>query len=108
MMPRWDERASCWALSTFRTDGMTAAETRSFGEAWIHATHGADRTLRLHCELPVRSVETIRGRALRAVFDDTPPRHVNVIDWPDEPDAQLTIAQELCALIEKTGRIERY
>lgn len=108
MMPRWDTGVDGWALSTSRVDGMAADEKRDFGAVWVRENLGEARSLKAHCEIPVRSVESAGGRALRAVFDDTPPRHVNVTGWPEQEDAQLEIAQELCALVETTGHVARY
>lgn len=104
MLPRPDPTAG-WALSTLRVDGLPADEKRLFGEQWVLSNMGPDRTLRAHCELPTAAFETV---GLRPDFDDHPPRHVNVLGWPDETDARLAIAHELCALIEIAGHVERY
>lgn len=108
MSPSWDRRVGALALSTSRLDGLTPEQTRAFGVAWVARVHGEGRSLRAHCDLPVGAVESATSGALRADFDNDPPRHVNVVGWPSATEDQLEIAQELCALVETVGRIGRY
>ena len=113
MMPRRERETGRWALSTARVDGLAVEEKRVFGEAWVRRHLGQNRSLKAHCEVPVEAIESAGGRLLHTDYDrmdtyNTPPRHVNVLGWPDEEDAQLAIAQELCALIETRGHVERY
>ncbi len=37
-------------------------------------------------------------RVLRIELDETPPRHGNVVGWPQEKDDQLALAQNLAEL----------
>ena len=108
MLPRREPTSGRWALSTSRVDGMSADEKRAFGEDWVRTHLGAGRSLKAHCEVPVGAVESAASGELHADFDDRPPRHVNVLGWPEEEDGRLAIAQELCARIETEGHVERY
>jgi len=105
LLPRWDDGASAWALSTSRVDGLNSLEMRAWGEAWVHKNLGPSRTLKARCCLPVRA---FLAQGLQTDFDDEPPRHVNVLGWPDAPEDRIAIALELCREVEESGHIERY
>jgi hypothetical protein len=80
-------------LSTFLTTGMTAAGIWELGKETL-ALHPQPR-LYGRAQLDVGVIKSQRLRALR---DDDPPRHVNVVGWPtyaDGKDLIKTIAQEL-------------
>lgn len=105
MQPRREAETGAWALSTSRVDGLNDDEKRAFGAAWVQTHLGPQRSLKAHCELPVRAFE---GQGLTVDFDNKPLRHVNVVGWSDDVDARLAVAQELCALVEETGVVIRY
>ena len=108
MSPRPEPGTGRWALSTSRVDGLSEGQRKAFGQAWVWKNVSSDRDVKAYCALPVRSFERVRDGALRAHFDNVPPRHVNILDWPADEPAQLAIAQELCMLIETEGQRVRY
>ena len=105
MMPREEADTGRLALSTYRVDGLNDNQKEGFGREWVHKHLGEHRSLKAHCELPVRHFESLR---LRTEFDNSPPRHVNILGWPVTEEDQLEIATDLCVLIEDHGRVERY
>jgi hypothetical protein len=50
--------------------------------------------VRARADIVVRDVE---AASLRVVLDDMPPRHANVIGWPEEKSARKVRAAELAA-----------
>lgn len=80
-------------LSTFLTTGMTPSRTWQLGKD-VLAFHPQPQ-LHGRADIDVRSVQS---QKLKAIRDDNPDRHVNVVGWPsysDEKDRVKSIAQEL-------------
>ena len=79
-------------LSIFRIDDLTDREV------WEHVTKHARRPGRdLHGRADFR-LSDADVPALRLVLDETPPRHGNLVGWPEDKDGQLALAQELAAI----------
>jgi hypothetical protein len=75
--------------SVFRTIGLTSAEIWQIGLE-IGSVRG--RTLRARADVFARAV---LDTGLVVDPDDTPPRHANIIGWPEEKHEQLMLATEL-------------
>lgn len=76
-------------LSVFRIDDLTGRET------WEHVVKHARRPGRnIHGRADFR-LRDVNSRVLGLVLDETPPRHGNVVGWPQDKDGQLALAQEL-------------
>ena len=70
-------------LSVFGIDGLFEAGIWSIGMTWVAQPRGA--TLYARADVASSAVE---DSGLRVDVDNTPPRHANVIGWPDEKSAQ--------------------
>lgn len=94
------------ALSTFRLDQLSPSGVKALGESWVRDHLPAGRRLKSCVALPTRVFERV---GLRPDADDRPPRHVNVVDWPDDESDRLDIVNELCAAAEQApSQIARY
>lgn len=103
--PRPDARTGKLALSTYRTDGLEAEGKRRLGEWWAQEFHGPNRRLKSCVELPVG---VFKEKNLSIDPDDDPPKHVNVLDWPEDLAEQLDVTNELCAAAEEHDSITKY
>lgn len=79
-------------LSVFRIDGLGEPATWKLGDDHITAETG--RTVHGRGDIVQGEVER-QGLALD--HDNRPPRHANIIGWPDEKHRQKLIALELAA-----------
>ena len=96
-MPMWDSRIQAYALSTFVIDGLSDAEIWDMGYQLFK-----NKLPKARGDMHVTSYEAVGFRADR---DDTPPRHVSIIGWPDDRPGQLSKAQELSEKFRETGRL---
>jgi len=79
-------------LSVFRIGDLTDREV------WGHVRKHARRPgSNLHGRADFQLAELDAG-VLKLVLDDTPPRHGNVVGWPEDKDGQLALAQDLAAV----------
>lgn len=75
-------------LSVFRIDDLTDRAT------WEHVAKHARRPGRnIHGRADFR-LGDVDSSVLGLVLDETPPRHGNVVGWPQDKDGQLALAQE--------------
>jgi hypothetical protein len=86
MMPGNDGKTS-----VFRIGGLTDSAVLRIGRQRVEGT----RTLH---GWGVFEASAVLDVGLRLDPDDVPPRHANIVGWPDEKDANWAIAQELSAL----------
>lgn len=104
-MPAREKDSGLLALSTYHVDGLDDEGIKALGEWWVGEFHAPHRNLRSSVELPVGEFQKLD---LRPDFDNTPPRHVNVVDWPEDEEDQLDIVNELCAVAEENGVMKKY
>jgi hypothetical protein len=104
-MPRWFGPKNRLEHSTYRADGLAGEELKAVGDTHITPHLGQGRQLKGVTILSGQ--EYIRHR-LSLDPDNDPPRHVSVIDWPEEEDAQVEIAMALSGAVDRTGRCELY
>ena len=76
--------------SVFQIQGLSEEESWQIGEKYVSGPLG--KTLRARADIIVLIVEE---RGLHVDFDNTPPRHANIVGWPEEKSAQKLIALEL-------------
>lgn len=84
-------------LSTFHINRLSESDILQIGRSVLAETVRQDATLYGHAEL---RVEFVRAQKLKAIRDDDPQRHTNVVGWPDDPMDKSTvknIAQELAS-----------
>lgn len=78
-------------LSTFNVDELDAESIWMLGSTIARESRGE----------PIAKGElwtqVVIDQQLRALRDDQPPRHVNVVNWPDSKARQKIIAQHLAA-----------
>jgi len=97
LLPR--QRAQRWELSTFSIEGLAPGESWPFLTQAIGAMKPlAGKTL-FRCD---RDRNVIDAPPLKIDDNWEPPRHVDMIGWPEAEDAHLSIAQSLSDI----GRIE--
>ncbi len=77
-------------LSVFRTEGMDAEAVWELGERCVAGPQG--RTLWGRADVLAGDVGEV---GLTVDADDDPPRHANIVGWPEEKDAQKMLALEL-------------
>lgn len=76
-------------LSVFRINRLACRAI------WEHVAKHARRPGRnIHGRADFR-LSDVDSSVLKLVLDETPPRHGNVVGWPEEKDGQLALAQEL-------------
>lgn len=79
-------------LSVFRVDGLSEEEI------WTHARRYALPPGRnIHGRADVADKAIAASGRLQVDYDDSPPRHANVVGWPKERDEQLALAQDLAS-----------
>lgn len=77
--------------SVFRIGGLTNAAVMRIGQREV----GELRTFHGWGVFMARAVFRV---GLRLDPDDSPPRHANIIGWPEDKDAVIEKAQDLSAL----------
>lgn len=78
-------------LSVFQTRGLSTAQVWRIGGEVAMAR---GRTLRARANL---SVSAVLEAKLRVAPDNMPPRHANIVGWPETEEARLSLAQQLAA-----------
>ncbi len=76
--------------SVYRTSQLGDAEIWGLSERYVEPKIG--RKTKARGELKVVDV---RVAELQVLSTAEPPRHANIVNWPDTEDAQLSIAQVL-------------
>lgn len=79
-----------WELSVFKINDLTDREI------WdLAREHVLPRGRSLHGRGDLTDTAVRATKVLHIEFDNSPPRHGNILSWPDEIDDQLALAQEL-------------
>lgn len=76
--------------SVFRIGGLTDLSVLAIGRRQV----GEKRGLHGWGVFEVRAVLNV---GLRLEPDDVPPRHANIVGWPEDKDAIIEMAQDLSA-----------
>lgn len=84
-----------FSLSVFRIDGL--AEDEVWDLARTHVLPNLPAGRRIHGRGDLTADEVVAANPLAVDFDDTPPRHANVIGWPQDREGQKVLAQALAA-----------
>ena len=92
LMPRWNKRRRRFETSTHRTQGLHPDQIWAVGYRYVEPALQNSRIRgRGHCQAAV-----VTAQALGFHVNGRPyPRHIDVIGWPDEEDAQLMRATEI-------------
>ena len=85
--PKLFEPNRALELSVFRVDGLGLTEIQEIGTDVVTAIPSARR---LHGWGEI-SESAVLDAGLRVDYDDDPPRHANVLDWPDEASERKLI-----------------
>jgi hypothetical protein len=80
------------ATSVFRTLGLD--EISPWALARLYVEQGRERAALARADLTVSAVDRF-GLSLVAV--EPPPRHANIVGWPEEKSARMSVAQQLAA-----------
>jgi hypothetical protein len=81
-------------LSVFRTDKLSEIQIWKIGEKRVARKTKPPRNL--HGRADIKALKVVET-GLRIIPDNVPPRHANIIDWPDEKSEIIEIALELAA-----------
>lgn len=81
------------SLSVFRIDGLTDEQVWELARVHILSRLRAGR--RVHGRADIEADGVLAAKPLEVEFDDTPPRHANVVGWPREREQQMVLAQAL-------------
>jgi hypothetical protein len=81
-------------LSVYRIDGLRLDEIWDIGQNRVISTMPQPRKLYGVADIKVLTVEKEK---LKIDPDNVPLRHANIVGWPEDQAAQLSIAQELAA-----------
>ena len=79
-------------VSVLRAIGLTDAEVWDWAVTYVEPERG--KACRARADLTVVSV---RRLILDLVRDEPPPRHANIVGWPDDKSAQKLLSIELAA-----------
>ena len=91
--PKLFEPNRALELSVFHVDGLVRDQIRDLGDEVVKK-HPSARKLRGWGEFPESAV---RKAGLRVERDDDPPRHANIVDWPQEPSERKQRQQILAS-----------
>ena len=91
--PKLFEPNRALELSVFRVDDLDRTEIQEIGIDVVTAIPNAQR---LHGWGEISETAVIDA-GLRVDYDDDPPRHANVLDWPDEASERKLIQQILAS-----------
>ena len=83
------------SLSVFRIDGLAEDEVWDLARAHVLPSLSAGR--RIHGRGDLTADDVVAVSPLAVDFDDTPRRHANVVDWPQNRAEQKVLAQALAA-----------
>lgn len=78
-------------LSVFRTEGLAAKKVWALARRCV--TQMSGREVLGAAELDVVSVRALPPLSVNP--DNNPPRHAEIIDWPPDKDARLSLSQKL-------------
>ncbi len=81
-------------LSVFRIDGLTLEEVWEIGKRGVIDLMVQPKELHGLADIKVSQVKEVN---LEVDPDDNPPRHANLIGWPEEKHRQKLVAAELAA-----------
>jgi len=81
-------------LSVFRIDGLQLEEIWEIGQKKVM---DAMHQLKVLYGIADVKVSKVQENNLKVDPDNRPPRHANIIGWPEEKEKQKIIAQELAA-----------
>ena len=81
-------------LSVFRIDGLQLEEIWEIGQREVIDAMSQSRELKGIADVKALIVQE---NDLEIEPDNIPPRHANIIGWPEEKEKQKIIAQELAA-----------
>ena len=84
-------------LSVFRVNGLTEKEIWELGERDVVQKQSTSKTLYGRADVKASSVWNVN---LRIDPNDIPPRHADLIGWPEEKSARKLIALELAEQAE--------
>lgn len=90
--PKAFQPARDGATSTFKVTGLSHGEIEEVGKVYVAEPQG--KTVYGWSEITAQDVIEV-GLILDP--DNNPPGHVNITNWPDEPDARISIQQVLAA-----------
>ena len=79
-------------LSVFRTQGLTEEEIWAIGQKEVIEKAPTPKTLYGRAEIIASDVKKV---GLGLAPDDTPPRHTNIIGWPQVKSEQKLMALQL-------------
>ena len=94
-LPKLEEGG--YELSVFRTDGLDSPQIWAHGQAHFLSALPANRRFHGRGDFTTADIAAV-GRGIR--FNETPPRHGNVMQWPTEEDERMAVAQELAERAE--------
>jgi len=80
------------STSVFRISALTDKGVWSLGQQYV--AYPSRRTLYARADL---AAHTVLAVGLHVQPDEPPPRHANIIGWPPEKHARMSIAQQLAA-----------
>ena len=90
--PKAFQPARDGATSTFKVTSLSHDEIKELGK--IHVADPQGKTVFGWSEITVQDVIEV---GLTLDPNNNPPGHVNIINWPDTPDKQISIQQMLAA-----------
>ena len=97
-LPRYADKSERFEFSTYRIDGLGESEVWRIGAK--HIEPRIRRVIPARCDL--LAVDYIE-QGLVLEFDNIPERHMNVVDWPSETEAQISLALELVSIVDEQG-----
>ena len=78
--------------SVFRIQELSEPEVWRLGDQYVARPRGR----RLHGRGDLKHTN-VTATGLRVEPDNSPPRHAAIVGWPDEKDAQMSVAQQLAS-----------
>lgn len=88
MKPKLFEPNRHLALSVFHAGGIGCLEILDLGMA-VTASHPTARRLHGWAEI---GEDAVPSTGLRVDYDDSPPRHANIVGWPGDRGARKGLA----------------
>ena len=94
------------AVSVFRTGGLSDSDIWEIGQEEVAGPR--NKTLYGRAEVLGSHVEQVAVQSpLQVVIDEPPPRHANIVGWPDEQSTQQLIAIKLAEMATLTLKSTR-